>query len=116
MPFRLESEMTPIVEAWLGSEGLETKAEFSMPWGICDLVGTSLAADRVARRVELGQRQPIGPELRVSLLREIPDEDTGRAITRGKLARLMEGLLNSAQVEHELDELERRRFVTAPRR
>ena len=99
MHFRLECQMTPIVEAWLGSEGLETKSEFPTPWGVCDLVATSLAADRVARRLELRQRQPIGPELRVSLLREIPDADTGQAITRGKLARLMKGLLSSDQVE-----------------
>ena len=48
MDYRLESEMTPIVEAWLDAQGLDHKAEFVTPWGICDLVGTKLLPERPA--------------------------------------------------------------------
>jgi len=37
------------------------KPEFSLPWGICDLVGVKLDPIKVKRRLSYGQTRPVGP-------------------------------------------------------
>jgi hypothetical protein len=78
--FLLEREMLTPGRDWLRRQGLLTKAEFSTPWGICDLVGVSLLRERVRQRLSLGQHEPIGPPLRIALLNRIPDAKTGKKV------------------------------------
>ena len=62
------------------------KEEFSTPWGICDFVGVSLNKKRVAERLRLGQKEPIGPFVRLGILRAIPDIESGEVTTVDRLA------------------------------
>jgi len=45
--------MAPPVMRWLRRNGLMVKPEFSLPWGICDLVGVKLDPIKVKRRLSL---------------------------------------------------------------
>ena len=58
--FKLEKEMTPVVEDWLKSQGLAVKREYHTPWGNCDLVGVSFKPDAARLRCELRQRRTLG--------------------------------------------------------
>ena len=81
MPFSLESEMTRPVSIWLAKQRLLTKAEFELPWGVCDLVGLSFNKNHVRQRLALRQYRPIGPLKRVDLLCSIPEKESGVAVT-----------------------------------
>jgi hypothetical protein len=109
--FLKESEMTPAVAAWLGGHGLVVKREFSLPWGVCDLVGAGLNASRVEKRLELRQRRVIGPLSRVSLLLVLPDVESGRGVTLRKLSEMFEGFFSADEISSELAVLEANRFV-----
>ena len=114
--FRYEAEMSGPVEAWLASQGLGVKREYQTPWGICDLVGCQLNEGKVVRRLQSGQRKPIGPLLRISLLLQIPEVTEGRCITLQKLTREYGPFVGEARVEEEIRHLLSRRFVDSPRR
>src|SRR5271154_5195924 len=86
--FRLEIEMAPAVREWLVNARLCVKEEFSLPWGICDFVGVSLNLRNVRKRLALKQTKPIGPLSRVDLLRQIPEQETGRTISVQELEQV----------------------------
>jgi hypothetical protein len=111
VPFALESEMTKPVRRWLLRQGLLIKAEFGLPWGICDLVGLSFDISRMAKRMAFRQHRPIGSMQRVELLRLIPDQETGRAITFNQLRTITEETIFVPDLDHELQTLIADRFV-----
>ncbi len=114
--FRLECEMVDPARVWLTSQGLMAKTEFYTPWGVCDLVGVSLEPKRVQERLNLGQKEPIGPLLRVEILARIPDAVEGRGVTIERLESLYENLLAPDQLRAELERLKTRGFVQVDRR
>jgi hypothetical protein len=111
MGFGYEYEMVGPVERWLRSEGLFVKREFPTPWGICDLVGCSFNRENVRKRLELGQRKPIGPELRVAILSLIPEHESGRSITIRRLTSKFNGWLDEDRVALEVERLIKGKFV-----
>jgi hypothetical protein len=113
--FKRETEMAAPVIRWLQRRGLRVKPEFSVPWGICDLVGVKLDPVRVRRRLSYGQTRPIGPLIRLQILSRIPEADSGKSITLEKLKRELSDHLPSDFLSRELDLLVRGNFVTSPR-
>jgi len=111
MPFNYEHEMVKPAERWLRSEGLLVKREFPLPWGICDLVGCSFNKKNVKKRLALGQKKPIGSQLRVFLLSMIPDREEVNSITLQRLHHPLAGFIDQARIEIELERLQRDRFV-----
>ncbi len=109
--FRYEAEMFAPVEAWLAQEGLQIKREFVVPWGVCDLVGTSFDDSKVQKRLEMKQRHKIGPVLRIELLLSLPDAETQKSVSVCKLERKYKGLIPKETLLQELDILESRNFV-----
>ncbi len=103
--------MAPPVASWLGARSDAVKAEFSLPWGICDFVGVSVDRRRARQRIAMGQRAALGPAWRVRLLHQIPEVETGKAASFGSLARRSEDSLPAPQLRAELDWLEKHRFV-----
>src|SRR2546426_4075035 len=101
---------------WLTSEGLLTKAEFSTPWGVCDLVGAALNPQHAQQRLDLRQLKPLGPLVRVALLQCIPDIQEGTFITLGRLERQFAEWLSPKDLRSELHKLLSRRYVVSPRR
>jgi len=114
--FKIETEMADPVIRWLRRNGLIVKAEFFLPWGICDLVGVKLDPRRVRQRLSYGQIWPIGPPMRLNILSRIPESNSGKSITAEKLHRDLSDHLSSAALSRELDLLARTKFVTSPRR
>ena len=108
--------MASSVIRWLRRTGLVVKPEFSLPWGICDLVGVKLDPDRVKRRLSYGQTQPIGPPIRLHILSRIPEADSGKSITLEKLRKELSDHLTPEILSTELELLVRGKFVTSPRR
>jgi hypothetical protein len=92
------------------------KPEFSLPWGVCDLVGVKLDPRKVKRRLSYGQRRPIGPVLRLLILSRIPDFDSGRSIGLAKLAKELSHNVETGVLLRELDALIRDRFVRNTKR
>jgi hypothetical protein len=113
MPFARESEMTRPVLNWLHGQGLLTKVEFGLPWGICDLVGLSFDQAQVAKRLSFGQRKPIGPMQRVELLRQIPDQESGASITLRRLQKFANDTLFAPSLDRDLATLISDGFVVA---
>src|SRR5712691_243569 len=113
--FRLENQMALSVVGWLQNQGFAVKREFSVPWGICDLVGVKLNPKQVRRRLSLGQKRPVGPPLRLHILSKIPDVDTGSSISEEKLQHELFGYLPNDHLEKELEQLVRLKFVMSPR-
>lgn len=109
--FPLERDMSSLAHHWLRRQGLRVKAEFSTPWGICDFVGVSFSPERVRQRLRLGQRQPIGPPFRIALLNRIPDIQTGKSVTLGRLEREFSDLLSPVEFQVALRNLVESRFV-----
>ena len=114
--FRLEREMVAIARQWLQQQRLFTKDEFYTPWGVCDLIGILLSEDRVNQRLSLGQRDPIGPPIRIAILNRIPDLDTGRSISTRKLTSKLAALLSEEEVSLELTRLIKAGFVREGRK
>lgn len=112
--FRLESEMAAPVTSWLDSQNLLVKQEFSLPWGICDLVGVKLRKRSIAKRLAYRQTKPIGPAFRIELLANIPDVDTDCSITLDRL-QLCVGSTAEAVVAG-VEQLHRDRFVVFSQR
>ena len=109
--FRFERDMVESARRWLVDLGVITKAEFATPWGICDLVGVSFNEEHVQQRLNLGQRECIGPPLRIEILRRIPDSATGRLITFRRLERECAGALTAHDLAREVRRLVARKFV-----
>ena len=113
--FQLEREMSAYAMDWLEQSGLHAKKEFYTPWGICDLVGVEFSRRRVQQRLRLGQRNPIGPPLRIELLNHIPEVQTGKSITVGRLEREFQNIVTGFEVRRELERLEQAKFIQSPR-
>lgn len=113
--FKLETEMAPAVSDWLRKLRLTVKEEFSLPWGICDLVGVSLNLNNVRKRLTLKQTKAIGPLWRVDLLRYIPDQETGRTISVRQLERVYGNRIPTPVVTTEIEKLVSDRFVLRTR-
>lgn len=105
MEFCFESDLTGLAGDWLRSEGLLVKEQFRTPWGICDLVGCRLNQDRVNRRLSRQRRNAIGPELRVSLLLRMPDEDATRGVSLSGLARAYSPYIPLERIQREVKKL-----------
>jgi len=113
--FQLEREMAAPGREWLKRQGLLIKEEFSTPWGICDLVGVSFSQERVRQRLNLGQRGPIGPPLRIALLNRIPDAQTGETISIGQLESEFRDWVVPSAIQGELGHLIDSGFVISVR-
>lgn len=111
MNFRYESEMTKTVEDWLLSQGMHVKREYPTPWGICDLVGCSLNKNKVKKRLNLGQKHPIGSQFRVLLLSHIPDMEENDVVNFAELYRQFANFLDESFIERELVKLIKDKFV-----
>lgn len=108
--------MSHPVRAWLESQRLHVKGEFTVPWGICDFVALRFRPAKVRQRLRLGQRRPIGSLLRVSILDRIPDVESERSVTIRRLERDFAGLLDARRLASELERLVADRFVRFSRR
>ncbi len=111
LAFRTESEMSAPVARWMRNSGLQIKSEFSVPWGVCDLVGMEFDASRVRRRVSYGQLNPIGSEIRIAILALIPESDSGRSVSLRNLATKL-SYLSLERLKRELQILQADRFVS----
>ena len=111
MNFRYESEMTKTVEDWLLSQGMHVKREYPTPWGICDLVGCSLNKNKIRKRLNLGQKHPIGSQFRVLLLSYIPDTAENDVVSFTELHRQFANFLDKSFIQKELVRLIKDRFV-----
>src|SRR6202030_3834507 len=100
--FKLEKEMSAPVTEWLRGQGLTVKREFTIPWGICDLVGLRFDSRQVRKRLAYGQSSPVGPALRVSILSKIPDADSGSSISLRVLRDRSFAYLDQEFLESEL--------------
>ena len=85
--FTSEAHMRKPVCYWLRSHGLSIKTEFITPWGICDLVASNVRKQNRARRLRLGQIEPISSLTRTALLLSIPDHETGKSVTLRSLVK-----------------------------
>jgi hypothetical protein len=111
MTFAYEHQMQEPVTAWLRAQTLMVKREFPTPWGVCDLVGCSLNAHRVRRRLALGQRKALRSHLRVHLLSLIPDRSERRTISLDELHAHFGVFLDRRRIEREVERLIADRFV-----
>ena len=111
MTFAYEQEMAAPASAWLAAQKLMVKREFPTPWGVCDLVGCSLNATRVHKRLLLGQRRSLCSQLRVHVLSLIPDRSERRAVSLDDLHRCFGGHLGRGRIEQEVERLIEDRFV-----
>lgn len=109
--FRFEHEMASPARDWLMRQGLMVKEEFYTPWGICDLVGLKLAGRQVRKRLQLGQKRPIGPLIRLDILSAVPDPGEGESTTLEELAANYQDLLTMTEVCAEVDKLIAGKFV-----
>jgi hypothetical protein len=113
--FRVEREMLAGALNWFKRQGLLIKKEFYTPWGVCDVLGLSFSEERVKQRLNLRQRNCIGPPLRVALLHRIPDSESGTSISTKRLAREFSKVIPEYEVQRELEQLIDRRFVCRTR-
>lgn len=85
--FARESDMAMAAACWLEDDDMTVKSEFVTPWGICDLVGLRFNPSNVDRRLGLKQTRAIGSITRAVLLMQIPDVETQKSTTLGRLVR-----------------------------
>ena len=109
--FRYEREMCGPARQWLLAEGLMVKVEFGTPWGVCDLVGCSLDAYEVRRRLLLRQRKPIRSEIRVGILLKIPQASSGTTESIEDLCDYYGPYLDRKRIVLELGRLVRDRYI-----
>jgi hypothetical protein len=114
--FQLEAEMAPPVIRWLRRKGLQVKPEFTLPWGVCDLVGVKLDARKVKLRLSYGQTRPVGPVLRLLVLSRIPGCDSGKSICFANLLRDLSHNVEPELLSRELATLMRDRFIKRTQR
>lgn len=103
--FRREADMAPSVRRWLKGAGLQVKSEFVAPWGICDLAGLRFNTDRVAHRLRLRQKKPIGSITRAALLLQVPDVETHKSISMDRLANSFASAIAEETVATEVERL-----------
>jgi hypothetical protein len=108
--------MAKPVTRWLQRRGLAVKPEFSMPWGVCDLVGVKFNAAKTRQRLSSGQTGAIGPLLRLHILSKVPESTSGKSTTLRKLEKDFSGQLSIERLSKEIDFLIRGKFITSPRR
>jgi hypothetical protein len=112
MTFALEREMSAPVRRWLHRQRLLIKDEFVLPWGICDFVALSFNQTRLQKRLEFGQFQSIGSLHRIELLRQIPDKESGAAVSLHRLQKDAAcSFPSTPAIESELQSLIERHFV-----
>ena len=111
--FRAESEMRGPVERWLVSQGFLTKSEFTLPWGICDVVGVQFREESAKQRMLFRQTQPASSLELIQLLELMPGR---RAVTVAKLRRILAISRSPNQLEADLQKLKAKRLVSFPRR
>lgn len=104
---------TPVLE-WLRRGELTVKTEFSIPWGICDMVGVRFHPCQVRLRLSYGQRQAVGPALRLHILSKIPDQESGAAVTFQRLHAESFVCLSPVRLQEELEHLVSGKFVASP--
>lgn len=109
--FNLEKEMKPHVRKWMENSGLRVKEEFPSRIGISDLVGCKIRSKAAEKRLAQGQRQPIGPLMRVQLWQHIPNCSEHRTASLQDLLAVFSGVLDSDKVKQELDNLEKGGFI-----
>ncbi len=109
--FESETKMTKPVIRWMQALGLQVKAEFITPWGICDLVGLSFRPNQVRQRLRWGQTQPVTSVSRAALLLKIPDEKTGQSISLKTLAKEYASFIPEDVVEAQTQRLISEKFV-----
>lgn len=109
--FRFESELLPLVEGWLTSRGFSIKREFAMPAGTCDLAGCILDKKRMEKRLGLGQRERLGPQLRIDVWTRIPNHAEHRSISEDEILQCYGDLVPPSQVLTEIGVLLKRGFV-----
>ena len=108
--------MAKPVASWMADGGLLVKPEFSLPWGICDLVGVKFNPASEKKRLSYGQTKPVGPLARVHILSRIPEFDSGRCVSLKKLEKEFSLHVPSDVLRQEIHFLVRDRFVRSPRR
>ncbi|WP_156955898.1 hypothetical protein [Solidesulfovibrio alcoholivorans] len=109
--FLYEKDMTLFAEQWVHAQGLFCKKEFSLPWGVCDVVGCSFRCESVQKRLLYGQRKSLGPQLRVMLFMSIPEKDTGTSIDKESLYQKFSLVLDRSKFESDLSFLEKNKFI-----
>jgi hypothetical protein len=114
--FPFESDMKPYVVCWLRRQGLIIKQEFSLPWGVCDVVGMRFDPTNVQLRLSHGQIHAIGSITRLQILARIPDVSSGTSVSMRSLKKQLFYHLRSHALAKELDVLQQRKFVCSPRR
>ena len=115
-PFPNELAMCAPLEHWLHSRGFLTKREFSLPWGICDLVAARFPSHQTTQRLESSHAAPLSSLELLQLLDLIPHRTTRRAITTQRLERLLAGSRSPTQVHNDIQRLKTKRLVHFPRR
>ena len=111
--FRSESDMRAPVDRWLVSQGFFTKSEFTLPWGICDVVGLRFRQESAKLRALSRQTQPVSSLRLVQLLELMPDH---RAVTVAKLCKVLVPPRSPSQLDADLHRLKAKRLVSFPRR
>ena len=109
--FSLESEMTPLVDRWLQRQGMVTRSEFYLPWGVVDLVGIAIDSSQNQKRLSFGQKGRIGSLARASVLLNLPDYDEGRGKSLRSLHKDFMGLIPMSKLDEDLELLIKKRFV-----
>lgn len=109
--FEYESQMAKPADEWLRSQGMMTKKEFSMPWGICDLVGCSVNKAKARKRLSYGQKKSVSSQFRMIILSLIPDMDKGKSITRKKLHSYFTESFDPTRIDLEITRLIKDQFV-----
>lgn len=108
--FALESQMLTPVLTWVNDHGLLAKGEYETPWGICDVVGCKIDAERAQLRRSLGQRQSVGSLFRMNLLSKIPDVEQA-SVTFDELREEVGDLIDTNELVRHVAVLKGRKFV-----
>ncbi len=109
--FDRESEMSPLVSAWLAGRTVMVRREFATPWGTCDLVGVSFDRERVLHRERLGQFNPISSVTEATILLAVPEQDSAQHTTLRKLERAFGDAIPQSSIVSSVDKLVRDKFL-----
>lgn len=109
--FDFEAEMLVPVNQWLQDKGYKTKDEYSLPWGICDLVGVKFDPENVQRRIELAQKSSVTSAEKIYLLNAIPDIRSKRSISPELIEQKLNSHYDRETITKNLRYLEKGKFV-----
>ena len=101
---------------WLDTLGCMAKSEYSLPWGVCDLVGVQFQDAHAVQRLASGQTQSIDALELLELLDLVPSQGTRRAITLARVKRLLASARSPEQVDADIGRLMARRLLWFPRK